>query len=120
MLPAKLLGFITMAAALAFSAAPAAAQGYTMFLPDGNPVRAAQSPTESFMDYTDDSCIAFGPTGEKTPRGLATRSGGEVCSDFTVDHPIFSNEDALAGTANTLMPAEGARIPGRLESPSLG
>jgi hypothetical protein len=73
------LGFVTVAATLAISAAPAAAaEKYTTFFPNGSPVHVAQSSTESFMDYTDDACMAFYPTGEMTRRALATRSGGEV------------------------------------------
>jgi hypothetical protein len=123
MLRIKRLGFVTVAATIAVSAvlAPAAlAQSYTMFLPDGTPVRVAQSSPASFMDYTDDSCMAFDSSGAMT-RGLATRSGDEVCvavantrgaspaaaaSDYTVDHPISSTEEARARGSHTPILAE--------------
>jgi hypothetical protein len=63
-----------------------AAEKYTMFLPGGSPVAVAPTTAESFMDYTDDSV---------TRRGPATKSGGEVISDFAVDHPISSKEESL-------------------------
>jgi hypothetical protein len=77
MLRAKLLGSITLTAALAVSATPASAA--TMFSADGSPARAA-APTQSFMDYTDDDCMALDRTGSVTRLPLATKSGGEVCS----------------------------------------
>ena len=64
MLRANLLGSIAVAAALAVSATPA----------------SAAAPTPSFMDYTDDDCMAVDHAGPVTRLPLATKSGGEVCS----------------------------------------
>jgi hypothetical protein len=48
---------------------------------------ASAAPDTSARGYIDD---ALG-TGM---RGLATKSGGEVISDFAVDHPISSKEES--------------------------
>ena len=75
---------VAVAAVGAFGAAgPAGAATGSRFVDviDGTPHTLASG-------YIDD---ALG-TGA---RGLATKSGGEVISDFAVDHPIFSKEEGL-------------------------
>jgi hypothetical protein len=49
----------------------------------------------------------------------ATSAGPAAASSrFTVDSPIFSTEEALDGTSNTLILAEAFHTPGRLEIPN--
>jgi hypothetical protein len=72
------------------------ASSYTMFLPDGTPVRAAQPSALSFMDYTDDALLCF-----------------------TVDAPIFSKEQATEVTSNTLLLAETLSSVDRPKLPGL-
>ena len=75
----RALSILAAVAALAVSAAPASA---------GTPETAKGAcHVPGFMDYTDDSCMSKPRWGSAPASALASRSGGEVVSDFAKSKP---------------------------------
>jgi len=75
----RALSIIAAIVALAVSASPASA---------GTPEAAKGAcHVPGFMDYTDDSCMSKPRWGSAPASALASRSGGEVVSDFAKSKP---------------------------------